>query len=168
MIAFVLGYGAMCVCLATLPALAKVWLGDEPAWYAARMSGSLALLCAVQALASALGTSAVQRVTPRTLLMRSRWSAGSVALGLFAALLGNGLALVAAAAMLRRYGDARDTEGGVIGACAFAASVGVLLCTRRHRARACPGCGYDMRALTTASHGRCPECGRDHFAMKPA
>jgi hypothetical protein len=82
------------------------------------------------------------------------WWLGRMTRGVVAGLIGVGASLAALVYVNEPPSDAVVMGlGGAVGAAA------VLLFGRRVKAGACVGCGYDLRGLTSASGGRCPECG---------
>jgi len=76
------------------------------------------------------------------------------ACGAAAGLLGVMAAVVLAAMERPNWPDYVRTAATAFPAAALAASIG-----KRRRLWACGKCGYDLRGLTSAAHGRCPECG---------
>lgn len=52
----------------------------------------------------------------------------------------------------------------MMGVCAFVSTTLVLLPAKRIRRGHCRRCDYDLAGVTTAAHGKCPECGLDLMA----
>lgn len=70
-----------------------------------------------------------------------------------------GLAGAAGAVAFRAWFDGTSYDS-MITAGAAAMGTAMVLCTsRRIRPGGCVSCGYDLRGLTEAAGGRCPECG---------
>lgn len=74
--------------------------------------------------------------------------------GLIAGGLGISMAL-----LFRGWFDGASYDWAIMAGTASAGSALTLLVTRRIRQGACQSCGYDLRGLTSAAGGRCPECG---------
>jgi hypothetical protein len=84
------------------------------------------------------------------------WWLARLTRGTIAGLLGLAASLAALVYWSRPPGDVVVMAlGGSLGTAV------VLLFGRRIRPDSCVGCGYDLRGLTPASHGKCPECGAD-------
>lgn len=70
-----------------------------------------------------------------------------------------GVAGIGAAWTFRAWFDGTTYDWAIMAGMAAAGSASALLLSRRVRSGACLSCGYDLRGLTEASRGRCPECG---------
>lgn len=82
------------------------------------------------------------------------WWLSRLVRGMAAGLLGVASSLAAFTFIDRPLGDAV-----VMGGCSAISVAAMLIAGRRIPAWACAGCGYDLRGLTSAAEGRCPECG---------
>lgn len=66
---------------------------------------------------------------------------------------------VAMAVLFRGWFDGASYDWAIMAGTASVGTALALLVTRRIREDACQSCGYDLRGLTDAAGGRCPECG---------
>lgn len=90
----------------------------------------------------------------RTFNAAHSWWLARLVRGMVAGVIGVGLSLAALV-----YIDQPPNDAAIVGLGGAAGTIAVLIFGRRIPRGACVGCGYDLRGLTPAAGGRCPECG---------
>lgn len=132
----------------------------ESAWSEAPPALTLSFLLLfiiLPTLSSTLALHLTHALRPRRLFLAKRFPLRAIPLALASAL----LALLLTTAIITFLPDTLPDVLATSLPHFLAVPLMLLSFTARARPNACPSCNYDLRALTPAAKGLCPECGRD-------